>query len=203
MLRWDWFQSPETFLFFMYCLLRADYEVVNWQGIEIKRGQFVSSLLNMSHDTRLTVRKIRTALKGLEMTQDLTYETTNRYTLVTLCKYDELQGVAEAGRYNGRHGKGQSADNQMATGDKEKKGNKEGGRKKQVFTPPSLPEVEAFFDERGYSQEAARRAYEGYSVAGWKDSRGKPVISWKQKMIHVWFKQENLKLKSDETERVF
>ncbi|GAA4328382.1 hypothetical protein [Flaviaesturariibacter amylovorans] len=68
----------------------------------------------------------------------------------------------------------------------------QGQQKKGVLVPPPVQEVEAFFEEKGYSKAAARKAHEYYSTAGWKDSRGNPVKNWKQKMIAVWFKPENL-----------
>lgn len=70
---------------------------------------------------------------------------------------------------------------------KERKGKerKESG----VFTPPTLSEVEAFFLEKGYS--GAERAWSYYQVSDWKDSSGKQVKNWKQKMIAVWMKPEN------------
>jgi hypothetical protein len=58
---------------------------------------------------------------------------------------------------------------------------------------PTIEEVKAYFNEKGYSSDAAVRAYEYYSVNNWKDKSGKKVQNWKQKMIAVWFKPENKK----------
>jgi len=65
---------------------------------------------------------------------------------------------------------------------------KEGTKK---FVPPTIDEVINYFNEKGYSTESGRKAFEYYNVSGWKDSRGKPVKNWKQKMQGVWFKDEN------------
>lgn len=65
------------------------------------------------------------------------------------------------------------------------------------FIPPDLDEVERYFDSKGYTQEAARKAFEYYQEGDWKDSKGKRVKNWKQKMIAVWFKPENLKKLKD------
>ena len=48
-----------------------------------------------------------------------------------------------------------------------------------------------YFKENGYKDDVARRAYNFYSTADWQDTQGKPVKNWKQKMIGVWFKDEN------------
>lgn len=62
--------------------------------------------------------------------------------------------------------------------------------KKNTF--PSIEDVKDFFREKGYSQDTAVKAFEYYSINQWKDGNGKPVKNWKQKMISVWFKPENL-----------
>ncbi len=71
--------------------------------------------------------------------------------------------------------------------EKEKK-NKERANK---FAPPTQSEVISYFLEKGYTQEAACKAFDYYDVANWTDSTGKKIKNWKQKMIAVWFKEEN------------
>ena len=59
------------------------------------------------------------------------------------------------------------------------------------FTAPTLLEVETYFIENGFSKYLAKRAFDYYAVANWKDSKGNQVKNWKQKMRGVWFKDEN------------
>lgn len=63
--------------------------------------------------------------------------------------------------------------------------------KKEKFVAPSLQEVEQFFSENNFKLETARNAFHYYNEANWKDSRGKAIQNWKQKMRGVWFKDEN------------
>lgn len=70
-------------------------------------------------------------------------------------------------------------------------------RKKSVAAPPPLlDEVIAYFKENGYTEDAARRAWNYYNASlvdggrVWKDGKGQTVKSWKQKMQSVWFKDE-------------
>lgn len=79
-------------------------------------------------------------------------------------------------------------------GEREEEGKGKG--KGKNFTPPEISEVENYFSENGYSAEAAKKAFEYYSTANWVDSKGNKVRNWKQKMIAVWFKDENKKEKS-------
>ena len=56
---------------------------------------------------------------------------------------------------------------------------------------PILEEVIAYFNENNYTTESATKAFNYYHPE-WKDSNGKKVVNWKQKMRGVWFKDENL-----------
>lgn len=70
------------------------------------------------------------------------------------------------------------------------KGEKRGDEKQ--FIPPTLEEVKQYFSDKGYTEEAAKKAFSYYEEGKWKDSKGNRVKNWKQKMIAVWFKNENL-----------
>ena len=64
-------------------------------------------------------------------------------------------------------------------------------KEKPKFTPPTLDEVKNYFIEKGYKVEAAVKAFNYYAAGNWKDSNGRPVKNWQQKMNGVWFKDEN------------
>lgn len=55
------------------------------------------------------------------------------------------------------------------------------------FVPPTLEEIEQFCKERGNGVDA-KKVFDYYSSANWKDGRGNPVRNWKQKIIAVWEK---------------
>ena len=65
------------------------------------------------------------------------------------------------------------------------------GKRKKKFTPPSLDEFKEFFKEKGYKEDIAEKAWNGYNEANWHDSKGSPVLNWKQKCYNVWFKDEH------------
>lgn len=72
---------------------------------------------------------------------------------------------------------------------KERKERKE--KKESKILYPTLENVIEYFTTNGYSKELANKAFNYYDIAGWKDSNGKQVKNWKQKMQSVWFKEEN------------
>lgn len=65
------------------------------------------------------------------------------------------------------------------------------GKHKKIFMPPKILEVIEYFNEKGYSEQAAKKAFDYYDVADWHDSKGNKVKNWRQKMQSVWFKEEN------------
>lgn len=73
---------------------------------------------------------------------------------------------------------------------KEKK-RKEIKRKESIFIAPSLIDVKEYFREKGFAENIAITAFNYYDSANWHDSKGKQVLNWKQKMVSVWFKDEN------------
>lgn len=64
-------------------------------------------------------------------------------------------------------------------------------KKKESFIPPIEKDVIDYFKDNGYSESAGKKAYMYYNAAEWTDATGKKIKSWKQKMIGVWFKEEN------------
>jgi hypothetical protein len=73
----------------------------------------------------------------------------------------------------------------------EEKGKEQEKGKGKRFTPPTFEELKSYFLQNGYSIQSARKAFDYYEAAKWKDSKGNQVKNWKQKMIGVWFKEEN------------
>jgi len=63
--------------------------------------------------------------------------------------------------------------------------------KTKEFIPPTLDEVKSFFKERGYTEEAALKFYDYYSLGDWKDGKGNRVKNWRQKASSVWFRDEH------------
>jgi hypothetical protein len=69
------------------------------------------------------------------------------------------------------------------------------------FVPPTVFDVKEYFILNGYTSDSGEKAFNYYDVANWKDSTGKQVNNWKQKMQSVWFKEEN-KIKDKLKERI-
>lgn len=90
-LDWEWFQKPEMVQLFVYLLLKVNYAPTKWQGIDLKAGQISISKSKIIAETGLTEQVIKTCLKRLISTNEITVEATNRYSIVTICNYDNYQ----------------------------------------------------------------------------------------------------------------
>ena len=118
MIKWEWFTDVNTCHLFMYCILRANHTDEKWRGIEIKRGQFITSLDKLSSATGLSVRQIRTALNKLAMTNELTSKATNKNRLISVVNYESYQEVDKQATSK------RQADDKQATTNKNEKNNK-------------------------------------------------------------------------------
>jgi len=121
-LDWEWFNKSEAMHLFLYMLLKANHKNGKWQGVDVKRGQFISSLGNISNATGLSVQVIRTNLKRLEKTNEIELKSTSQFTIVTICKYECYQEENE--QSNKPSTNEQQATNKQLTTNKNEKNNK-------------------------------------------------------------------------------
>ena len=91
MLDWDWYTDTNTKSLFIHLLLKANHKDVNYQGELIKRGQHKTGLYKLVAETGLSIQQIRTSLKKLEKTNDITSISTNKYRIITVTKYNDYQ----------------------------------------------------------------------------------------------------------------
>lgn len=88
---WEWFNTPNMYHIFSYCLLKANYEEKSWKGIKIIRGSFITSIAKISEDTGVSIQSVRTCLKRLQKTSEINIVTNKLHSIVTVCNYDSYQ----------------------------------------------------------------------------------------------------------------
>ena len=76
----------------------------------VKRGSLIAGRKQLAKDLGLTEQMIRTSLMKLKSTNEITIESTNRYSVITVVKYDDYQNDS---RFNNQPNKDNS--NQQAT----------------------------------------------------------------------------------------
>ena len=90
-LDWDWYDNPYVKALFIHCLVSANTKNKKWRDLTIKRGQFVTSYEKLAITNGLTIQQTRTALKQLQLTKEIEYQSTNQYTIITVNNWDFYQ----------------------------------------------------------------------------------------------------------------
>lgn len=91
LLNWQWYKDSNTLHLFIDLLLDANYEDSKVGFQVIKRGQCLTSLKRIHENTGLTYQQIRTSLSKLEKSGEINKQTTNRYSIITINKYNDYQ----------------------------------------------------------------------------------------------------------------
>lgn len=88
---WEWYTDINVKVVFIHLLLLANHTKNIWKGVEIQRGQLITSSEHLAKDLNLSRQQVRTALCKLQSTNEITTKSTNKYMLVTIEKYNNYQ----------------------------------------------------------------------------------------------------------------
>ena len=87
MTEWEWYTDANVFRVFMHLLFTASYRRRSWRGIEINRGQCLTSSNKLAGDLNLSRQEVRTVLQKLQSTNEIKVRPTKQGTVITLCNY--------------------------------------------------------------------------------------------------------------------
>lgn len=88
---WRWYQNANTFRVFIHCLLSASIKPHEWEGITIKRGEFPTSYDKMANTLNLTNQQVRTAIKHLKSTGEITTKIYSKFQVISIVNYGFYQ----------------------------------------------------------------------------------------------------------------
>lgn len=88
---WEWYDDINTSRLFLHLLMTVNWQDKKWRGIAIKKGSRITSISKLAEETKLSPRQVRTALSNLISTNEITKETTNKFTLISVVKYADYQ----------------------------------------------------------------------------------------------------------------
>ena len=91
---WEWYKDGNTMRVFVHCLLSVTHQDYRSKGITIKKGTFYTSRDSLAKALGLSEQNVRTALKNLTRTNDISIETTNKNTIIKVCNWDRYQQLA-------------------------------------------------------------------------------------------------------------
>ena len=92
---WGWYQDNVVKSLFLHFLLTASFKDFNWMGKKLKSGQLITGRKKLAEELNFSERQIRTAMEKLRSTGEVTYETTNKYTIVTVVNWEDYQSNEE------------------------------------------------------------------------------------------------------------
>lgn len=167
------------------------------RGIKVllNRGDVGHSQVSLSDRWKWSRGKVKRFLNELENDQMIVQQNNNVTVCISIVNYDKYQNDDTTDDTPNEH---QTSSKRAANGtgtrmiknDKNVKNDKKGDTRAK-FSPPELFEVIQYFIQNGYTESSARKAFRYYETGNWKDSAGKQVRNWKQKMQAVWFKPEH------------
>lgn len=196
-LDWEWFHDLNTFRVFVYMIIKANWKDGKFEGKIIKRGSLVSSFNNLSIETDLTVREVRTAISHLKTTSEVTSKSYSKYTVFTVVNYDLYQSSDKQNDIqvtSNRHSNDilTTTIEEVKKGSKKEEKNKEvkkvpNGTKESRFAPPTPDEVNKYCSERNNKIDA-ERFVDFYSSKGWMVGKNK-MKDWKA-AVRTWENKE-------------
>jgi hypothetical protein len=208
---WEWYKVKNTKDLFIHCLIKANYQDKKYKGRIINSGSFVTSYSKLADELGLTTQEIRTAIRNLRRTQNITCETTNQDSTITVLNWALYQSNEECDTTSeitiNQHTSQQSNNKQTTTTKEYKEIKKKEKKKKDTntmesetpkklsFVAPSLDQIEDYCTLKKLNVVAAD-FYEYFTETKWIDSKGEPVRNWKGKLL-TWNKFKNGGTKND------
>lgn len=91
LLEWEWYGDTNTMRVFLHLLLSANWKNGMFKGVEIPRGNLVTSLSKLSQALSLTERQIRTAIEHLKKSGTIAVTTYSKFSVIEVLNYDIYQ----------------------------------------------------------------------------------------------------------------
>ena len=163
MTEWEWYKDQNTSRLFFHLLLTANHEPKRYRGVDIPVGSLTTSRAALAQQTGLSEQQIRTAIKKLISTGEITSRTTNKYTVITVSNWDLYQASNQ--QPNQQVTNNQPTNNQQVTTNKKER-MKEGKKERSIYSAKGA--VDASFQTL-----EAREAMKAYLQM--RESMKKPV----------------------------
>lgn len=191
LIKWGWYKDNVVKGLFLHLLLIASFRDFEWLGRELKAGQVVTGRKKLAEELGFSEQQIRTALKKLESTKEITTETTNKYTIITVVNWEDYQGDEKNTTKSLTNE--QPTSNQQVTNKqphiKNIKNNKnKKNRKKSADARPSLSLILDFIIAEKLNVDG-KKFFEYYSNRNWKFENGDDITDWKS-LLRSWDKNE-------------
>lgn len=166
---WEWSTKPLTLALFVYILTNASHKPNAFRGKKYPEGTLITGRKKMSLETGLSEQQVRTALNHLKSTSDITIQSTNEYSIISITNWKKYQSTNQPSTNE------QPTDNQRVTTIQECKNVRMEEVKKEYMYFPEFWEL--YPRQRRGNKDKAEKAYrkaadrdsEGSIIAGLRD----------------------------------
>lgn len=93
LLSWEWFQDSATLHVFLFLLLSACFAPVRHEGVSLAPGQLITSFRTICRHTGLSDSQVRTAIRHLKSTHEITQQSSTRFTVITITNFQRYQSL--------------------------------------------------------------------------------------------------------------
>ena len=184
LIQWGWYQDNVVKSLFLHCLLMASFKDFTWMGNSLKAGQFITSYKSLADELGFSVQQVRTAIKKLESTEEITSKSTNKFTVITVLNWENYQ--IEDIVSNTVSNNPTTNEQQHRKNVKNYK-NVKNSSNAQAHTP-LLFEIQTFINENKLNVDADK-FFLHYSKNNWTTKEGKPITDW-QSLLLNWSSTE-------------
>lgn len=133
-LNWEWFKEPNHFHVFSYLLLMAQHKDTNYKGIFIPKGSLLTSIKSICDGTGLKTQVVRTILKRLNLTKELTIKSTSKWTIISIVHWSDYQRNNKVSNKQLTNGQ-QTTNKQLTTFNNDNNVNNENNEREEKNSP--------------------------------------------------------------------
>ena len=148
--KWEWFTDGNMLKLWIYLLTNAQqFKETKYKGLVIRKGQVIVGRKKLAQELSMSEQQIRSCINRLKSTNEITTETTNKYTLITIVNYDKYQSnLTDINQQNNqvlnqRVTNKQPTNNQQITTSNKDKREREKESNNSIFAPSDLPDTES------------------------------------------------------------
>lgn len=162
---WEWYTDANVMRLFLHLLIKANYKPSRFRGFDVPVGSVVAGRTALSAQLGMSEQQVRTALDKLLSTNEITINSTNKFSIISICCWDKYQDDNQQDNHQVTNK--QPTDNQQVTTSKE--GNKDTREEGKNITAISEPIQFAQWYEsypRKIGKKAAEKAFNSAIKSG-------------------------------------
>ena len=88
---WEWYTDVNTFKLFLHLLLSVNRGPKKHRGIQLKAGDILTGRIKLASEAGLSERNVRTALKHLKQTDDVSVKTYSNFSVISITNWKKYQ----------------------------------------------------------------------------------------------------------------